>query len=50
MSNAERVVIALKETMKDQIKLVKIKLIQRKNIITLNYESFDNYPAGWERY
>ncbi|MDI9540137.1 MAG: RnfABCDGE type electron transport complex subunit C [Bacillota bacterium] len=50
MSNAERVVIALKETMKDQIKLVKDKIDseEKYNHIEL-YESFDNYPAGWEK-
>ncbi len=50
MSNADRVVIALKETLKDQVELVKDKInVDKKYSHIEVYESVDNYPAGWEK-
>ncbi len=50
MAQAKRVVIALKETLKDQIKLLKNKIntYTKYNHIEI-YQSVDNYPAGWEK-
>ncbi len=50
MARARRVVIALKETFKDQIELVreKINAAEKYSHIEI-YESADNYPAGWEK-
>ncbi len=50
MSQAERVVIALKETLKDQIMLVKNKISSNDKYSHIEiYQSVDNYPAGWEK-